>query len=130
MADAVTSRLIHDGGRNVVYHFTNVSDTTGESKVTKIDISTLSGVFDDIKIMRIKFATRGVGVRFEWDATADDVAFEVPANVTDEWCWKEVGGLINPKSAGWNGDLLLSTVGTAAANDGYDITLTCRKRGQ
>ena len=42
MADAVTSQTIIDGSKTAVLKFTNVSDGTGESAVTKVDVSALS----------------------------------------------------------------------------------------
>ena len=42
MADTVTSQTIEDGPRTAILAFTNVSDGTGESAVTKIDVSALS----------------------------------------------------------------------------------------
>ena len=39
MADAVTSQTIQDGERKAILKFTNISDGTGESAVTKIDVS-------------------------------------------------------------------------------------------
>ena len=42
MADTVTSQTIEDGPRTAIFAFTNVSDGTGESAVTKIDVSSLS----------------------------------------------------------------------------------------
>jgi len=42
MADAVTSQTIIDGSSKAVLKFTNVSDGTGESAVTKVDVSALS----------------------------------------------------------------------------------------
>ena len=42
MADAVTSQTIVDGDKHVVMKFTNVSDGTGESAVTKVDVSGLA----------------------------------------------------------------------------------------
>ena len=41
MADAVTSQTIQDDNRKAVLKFTNISDGTGESAVTKIDVSAL-----------------------------------------------------------------------------------------
>jgi len=41
MADAVTTQIIHDGDRQVVMKFTNISDGTGEAAVQKVDVSTL-----------------------------------------------------------------------------------------
>ena len=42
MADAVTSQTILDGPNKVVMKFTNISDGTGESAVTKVDVSALA----------------------------------------------------------------------------------------
>jgi hypothetical protein len=36
MADAVTSQTLADGQRTAVFKFTNISDGTGESGVTKL----------------------------------------------------------------------------------------------
>ena len=41
MADAVTSQTLEDGPTHVAMKFTNVSDGTGESAVTKVDVSAL-----------------------------------------------------------------------------------------
>ena len=41
MADAVTSQTLIDGPTHAVMKFTNVSDGTGESAVTKVDVSAL-----------------------------------------------------------------------------------------
>ena len=41
MADTVTSQTIQDDNRKAVLKFTNISDGTGESAVTKIDVSAL-----------------------------------------------------------------------------------------
>ena len=35
-------KVINDGARNLVMKFTNLSDGTGESLVTKVDVSALS----------------------------------------------------------------------------------------
>jgi hypothetical protein len=42
MADAVTTTTIQDGDRIAVIQLTNTSDGTGESAVTKIDVSGLA----------------------------------------------------------------------------------------
>ena len=42
MADAVTSTTIVDDNRKAVIQLTNTSDGTGESAVTKIDVSALA----------------------------------------------------------------------------------------
>ncbi len=42
MADAVSTTTIQDGERQLVVQLTNLSDSTGEAKVTKIDVSALN----------------------------------------------------------------------------------------
>ena len=42
MADAVSTTTIEDGERQLVVQLTNLSDSTGEAKVTKIDVSGLA----------------------------------------------------------------------------------------
>ena len=42
MADAVTTQVLQDGEHLYVAKFTNISDGTGESKVTKVDVSALN----------------------------------------------------------------------------------------
>ena len=42
MADAVATQTISDGAQHATFKFTNVSDGTGESAVTKIDVSGLT----------------------------------------------------------------------------------------
>ena len=42
MADAVTTQVLQDGERLYIAKFTNISDGTGESEVTKVDVSGLN----------------------------------------------------------------------------------------
>ena len=44
MADAVTSQTIQDGDRIAVMKFTNISDGSGESAVTMVEVSALRAV--------------------------------------------------------------------------------------
>jgi len=69
MADAVTSQTLIDGGKQVVMKFTNVSDGTGESAVTKVDVSALSSSVDGdactgVVIERIWWQCIGMKVKF------------------------------------------------------------------
>jgi hypothetical protein len=42
MADAVTSQTLMDGERLAIMKFTNISDGTGETAVTKVNVSSLN----------------------------------------------------------------------------------------
>lgn len=124
MADAVTSQKILDGPKKVVYKFTNVSDGTGESAVLKVDVSGLSGAPASVKIDKIQYEVVGMSVQLLWDATTDDlIGVFQSAGYMDFTCF---GGLPNPKSTGWTGDILLTTSGHTAG-DTYTIVMEMSK---
>ena len=131
MADAVTSQTILDGERLLIVKFTNISDSTGESAVLKIDVSTLNPnafglACDGVKINRIWAQTDGMGVDILWDADTDLICETLPQNQFYVRDYSSFGGLPNNAGTGKTGDVRFSTVG-AAAGDRYTITLECIK---
>ncbi len=77
MADVVTTKIIEDGPRTAVMHFTNISDGTGEAGVAKVDVSTLSadpaskGACTSVNIECIWYTTKGMGVQIFCDASTN-----------------------------------------------------------
>lgn len=129
MADDVRATTVHDGHRRLIVELTSIGDGTGESNVTKIDVSALSPACDTVRIDKIHFGTRGTGVDLLWDASTNELAYHVPAD--DEGCI-DFGpqGLQNPKTTGYTGDLLLTTTkASPASGDRYTIKLECTKQG-
>ena len=69
MADAVTSTTIQDGNRIAVIQLTNTSDGTGESAVTKVDVSALATRKSDgatctgCKLAKLSYTTFGMSVK-------------------------------------------------------------------
>lgn len=132
MADAVTATLITDGPRTKVIHLTCLSDGTGEAAVTKIDISMLlCGVKPNqfaptaITLDNIEYSISTFkSVKLYWDHTTPDTAVVLGPGM-DELSFSDMGGLVDPRSAGGTGDLLLTSAG-AAAGASYDIKLTFR----
>ena len=134
MADAVTSQTLFDDGGHVIMHFTNVSDGTGESAVTKVDASALVGGASTTRyaLERIQWATVGMGFNFYWDADTD-VLFFTCGNTTSygELDFTKAGtgpaaSLTNNAGTGVTGDIKLTTVGHTAG-DSYVVTLWLRK---
>lgn len=131
MADAVNVTTIEDGERQLVVQLTNLSDSTGESDVTKIDVSALNSSAtgqscNEVRIQEIWAQVHGFdGVRLLYDADTNVVAFDagVGWNYQD---FSSVGGL---KMYGTNatGDILLSTLGTEASGDSYEIVIRAIK---
>ena len=130
MPDTVNNQTIYTGTRRKFIHLTNESDGTGESGVTKLDIS---GETDGAG----KIATRSIIDLIEYSVTGFNyVVLEWAHNTNDEIAvlsgqgtidWYAMGGKIDPGSTGGTGDIVLTTDGLF---DGamYDITMHIRPK--
>tara|TARA_A200000159_G_scaffold2911_1_gene2990 strand:+ start:5611 stop:6018 length:408 start_codon:yes stop_codon:yes gene_type:complete len=131
MADAVTSTTIVDSDRLAVIQLTNTSDGTGESAVTKIDVSGLNAssngqVCTGVRLAKICYSTFGMSVKLLWDASTDTICWDLNANYADSEDFTEFGGLANTSGSGKTGDINLTTTG-AGSGDSYVIVLTLIK---
>ena len=127
MADAVATQTLFDGERMAIMKFTNISDGTGETKVVKVDVSTLtSSAFgkacDGVTITKIHALTHGMEVDMYWDATTDVLIATIPQNNMYSMDLTQFGGLWNNAGAGKTGDVLFSTR-DASIGDTYTIVL-------
>ena len=132
MADAVTTTTIQDGDRLAVIQLTNTSDGTGESAVTKIDVSALqpnsSGgqACTGVKLGKIVYSTFGMSVKLLWHATTNTICWDLNADYTTDEDFSEFGGIRNTSGSGKTGDILLTTTGHSSG-DSYVIVLTLFK---
>ena len=133
MADVVTTKIIEDGPRTAVMHFTNISDGTGEAGVAKADVSTLSadpaskGACTSVNIECIWYTTKGMGVQIFCDASTNVLAWELIADYGDTLDFSEFVGLPNNAAAGGKtGDILFTTTG-ASDTDTYSVVLKLKK---
>ena len=130
MADAVTATTVEDGPKKAVIYCTNTSDGTGESAVTKVDVSELSSLQDGtacskVRIEKIVFTNVGMGVKILWDAATDVIAAQLPADYSDTLDYSDLSGLPNVAASGGNtGDIQFTTVGHSSG-DTYSIVLHC-----
>lgn len=132
MADAVTSQTLVDGPAHAVMKFTNISDGTGESAVTKVDVSALQtsqngDACTGVQIERIWWQCIGMKVKILWDATTDAFCIELGENQSGNHDYTVFGGLVNNAGAGKTGDIKFTTVGHTSA-DTYTIILYLRKQ--
>jgi len=133
MADAVKTTTVIDGSKTAVIYCSNTSDGTGESAVTKVDVSALASNQEGtsctgVRIQKVIFSTVGMGVKLLWDATADVIALELPADYSDTLDYSDISGLPNNAASGGNtGDIQLTTVGHSSG-DTYSVVLYCLKQ--
>lgn len=128
MTDTVDTKVVHNG-RYYVVHLQNRSDSTGESGVTKVDISGLrtpnGAVCTKTAVDRIEYSISGMTVRLDWDHDTDDeIATLGGSGALD---WSASGGNVDPVSAGGTGDIKLTTAGQVSGST-YDITLYIRPK--
>ena len=131
MADAVTSQTIQDGEKPAVWKFTNVSDGTGESAVKKVDVSALAKnsagqTCTTVSVARIYWATRGMGINLEFDASTNVLLTGLPADSTGDEYYDLFTGIPNNAGSGVTGDIDLTTVGHSSG-DTYSIILVLNK---
>ena len=127
MADAVTSQTLMDGERVAIMKFTNISDGTGETAVTKVNVSTLapSGAgkaCTGVIVNKITSVCHGLEVRMFWDATTDVPFFMATVNTNYMNDFTEISGLTNNSGAGKNGNIVFST-SDATVGDTYTVVL-------
>ena len=132
MADAVTATTVQDGDRNAVIYCPTTSDGTGESAVTKVDVSALASRQDGtactgVRIKKISFSNVGMGVKVLWNASTNVIAAELPADYSDTLDYSDISGLPNvAASGGKTGDIKFSTIGHSSG-DTYSVVLYCLK---
>lgn len=131
MADTVTSQTIQDGNNTAVLKFTNVSDGTGESAVKKVDVSALEpnskgDACTSVSVARIYWATRGMGVNIEFDASTNVLLTGLPADSTGDEYYDLFTGIPNNAGSGVTGDIDFTTVGHSSG-DTYSIILVLNK---
>lgn len=137
MADAVQTFTIYPEpkvgtstvqSRRQVMKFTNLSDGTGESGVTKIDISTLTGpngvAPTKISIQKIQYHVQGMAIKVYFDRTTDIIIGQLNGFGCIDYT--DVGGLVDI-GTGDTGDVLFTTTGHSAG-DTYDITIEFIKK--
>jgi hypothetical protein len=127
MADAVTTQTLLDGERLAIMKFTNISDGTGETAVTKVNVSNLAAsgsgkACTGVIVNKITSVCHGMEVRMYWDATTDVPFFLSTINTNYENDFTNIGGITNNSGAGKNGNILFSTA-DASAGDTYTVVL-------
>jgi len=127
MADAVTSQTLMDGERLAVMKFTNISDGTGETAVTKVTVSALNPnswgkACTGVTVTKIMSVCHGMEVRMYWDASTDVPFFLSTVNTNYENDFSSFGGIANNAGTGKNGNIVFST-SDQTNGDTYTVVL-------
>jgi hypothetical protein len=127
MTDAVTSQTLIDGERTVIMKFTNISDGTGETAVTKVNVSSLTAsnsgkACTGVTVTKITSVCHGMEVRMYWDASTDVPFFLSTVNTNYENDFSTIGGITNNAGSGKNGNIVFSTA-DASSGDTYFVVL-------
>ena len=131
MADAVTSQTLVDNQTTAVMLFTNISDATGESLVTKVNVANLAAnalgqACTGVSVQKIHTACHGMEFRLFWGATSNVFFFGSAQNNQATFDLSNFGGLRNNAGAGKTGNILLSTT-DASSGDTYTLILEMTK---
>ena len=116
-----------DGERIAIMKFTNISDGTGETAVTKVNVANLaaSGAgkpCTGVIVSKISSICHGLEVRMYWDATTDVPFFLSTINTNYMNDFSNFGGITNNAGAGKNGNIVFSTA-DQSAGDTYTVVL-------
>ena len=128
MADTVTSQTITDvSGSKTVMKFTNFSDGTVESLVTKVDASALNHASSSTKIARVIYSINTTdpkgSVEILFDGTTNASALFLSGQGTIDLQTPAIQIANNASSP--TGDILFSTH-NFVANDSYTVILEVR----
>ena len=107
MADTVTIRTLFKGRRHLVMKFTNESDGTGETGVTKVDAtSATNGIVYQgqtitpgvhLKVTKVIYDVKGMSLRVQWHATSNEDMLILGGFGTQDY--RDTGGIQNPGTA-------------------------------
>ena len=131
MADSVTSQTLIDGERTVIMKFTNISDGTGESAITKVNVSLLTPSASGqactrVTVTKIYISNHGMEVRMFFDASTDMPFFLSSGSATQTLDMSAFGGITNNGGTGVNGNIVFSTA-DASSGDTYWCILEMTK---
>lgn len=119
MANSVVTQIQLDGPRNVIVKITGVLDTSDVAYAEFINPATLQGIDSSgaikaagLILKHINWSVKeGLALNFFWGGATPTLLAEYVKSGNANYT--EFDGLINPRVAGWDGGVGLSTTGYA-----------------
>ena len=125
MVNIVTNTRVALGNRSVIQQIQIASDGSEETDLVVYDSSAVAAALFPVRtnplncaIRRIMYSTSSklAVVRIKWDATADVLAWAMPAGGDGVFDFSSFGALKNPAGTGITGDIMLTTTGLEAGD--------------
>jgi hypothetical protein len=125
MTIATTSRVVHDGERNLIMQLTGIADGLDQEEgVVKVDVSEIG--CRTVKIIEVVSSVANGKVKLTWDSMPTPTDFLVLEGSGDKFCYGD-RGLTNDAPDLQTGDVLLSTEGFEPGSS-YSILLKMVKK--
>lgn len=127
MTNTIAKQTLADGERNLVVKVHITGDASGDEAATQlIDVSsynanTLGQTPAQVRIMRIhSIVLNDFDIQLLWDATTDDKIVEVNGDTaSNDLDYSRFGGLYNPESSGFTGDIMFTTTGLGSEDGSF-----------
>jgi hypothetical protein len=134
MSNTVTRRKLVDGSHKFVVMAYGTLDASGSvilvdasdmvEAPTKLTVEKIQGTF--VRTIAEQ-AANNTTVVVSFDADADDTIMYLPLDHDFDFDFTEFGGVPNPASTGYTGDILLTATETGTSTGAYTIFITGRK---
>jgi len=136
MANIVTTTKLSENVNEVVFAFQlQYVDTSDESGVVKVDVSTLEpnsngDACTGVKILECTWVISTMTVQVEAAADTSVIMLHLTENQSGYVDYRSIGGLPNTKTLGTNptGDIKFTTTGLGATGDSYQIVMRLKKK--
>ena len=136
MADIVSSKILSENVREVVYQFNyQYVDTGDESGQLKVEVSGLQAnsngdACTGVKILECTWVISTMTVQVLAAADTNVIMLHLTENQSGYVDYRSVGGLPNTKTLGTNptGDIKFTTTGLGATGDSYQIVMRLKKK--
>ena len=129
MANTITKQTIVDGSKRLIVKIHILGDGSGEETTTVlIDASSYTPAFTNEALYSVHSNLNGFTAELIWDATANVPLLHL-ADYEADWLQTETGGVSIPNNAGAGktGDILLTTTGLGAGDQG-SIVIDIKKK--
>lgn len=128
MANVITKQTIIDNDRNVVVLVTGILDTSDMALDTILDVSALVPAATAAALIKIDYSVSSqLALQIFWDADTDDNLLMLTG--AHDLCAERFGGLQNPKSAGFTGDVVMKTTGWTSGIQTFTALFQFTKQG-